>query len=439
MLQGTPDHSVNGLVYRTKDGIAQNPRPELVADLDSLPDIDYSLIGLNDSSAKFKKLPIDAGRGCPFGCSYCSTSSFWSKKYRLKSPEKICDEIKSLHDKYGISRFAFMHDMFTFNRKQITSICRSLKELDFPILWSCSARIDCIDNEIIDTMIDAGMRDIYIGVETGSQRMQKLIHKNLKLDSVLPRLKYIHSKGIHITVSFIYGFPEETLEDLSQTLCMIREIAKIDNVKIQTHLCAFLPGTELSAKYAKEMEPAHYFSDISGSLGVKDCEDIITSHPEVFPQFLEYKTPLRNKLEHFSLFVTMWRNLQPIYQYISEKYEENRLIDMYFDFLECNSAVLEEAMKMTEKEGFLYIIEHDNLPQNFIPDELKGIVKECYRLVAAPYSPMLKELGEIVDVFNICPDDFKQGSCITDYREQPYLVKHIVRENGKPKRLFGKI
>lgn len=431
LLQGEPDLSVAGLVYRRDGCTYQNPRPKLVCDLDSLPEIDYSVIGMNKDNAINYQFPVDVGRGCPFGCSYCSTSVFWGRKYRLKSPERVYEEMKTLHKKYGISKFAFMHDMFTFNRNQIMETCKLIKEANPQFVWSCSARIDCIDDDLIDTMFDAGMRSIYFGIESGSERIQKLIHKNLKLDTVLPKIQYVHSKGVGTTVSFIYGFPEETLEDLSKTLYMISEIAKLDKVSIQAHLCAFLPGTELAQKHFHEMVPAQYFSDISGSVGVKECEEMVFSHPEVFPQFLEYETELRKKTEYFSVFVEMWTLLQPIYQFISEQYEKDRLIDMYLDFLQCNQEALGEYSKLPKREGLHYLIEHDRLPQKFIPEELKETVSECYRIAAAQYSPVLRKEGSMIEMFSISPNDFKRGSSITDYQKRTSVGKYEMQEDGK--------
>ena len=439
LLEGKPDLSIAGLVYRQAGQIMQNPRPTLLSDLDALPEIDYTLLGVNDQTANIRVLPIDVGRGCPFGCSYCSTSTFWGRKYRLKSPEHICAELASLHKVYGVNRFAFMHDMFTFRRKQVTTVCQSLKELDFPVTWSCSARVDCVDNELIDIMMDAGLRSIYFGVETGSERMQKQIHKNLKLDTVLPKVKYIHSKGLRTTVSFMFGFPEETLEDLSHTLSMIGQIARLDGVQIQTHLCTFLPGTELSEKYAGQMVPASFFSDICGSAGVEECRDMIQDNPQVFPQFLEYESPLRKKLEHFPLFVKMWLKLEPIYRLISQRYERDRLIQMYFDFVECNGAVLEEFKKLPKEKAWCYLLERDALPEKMLPQDKLEMVKECYRMVIAQHSPTLKEKGELIEIFNFSPKEFKRGSRLEDYQIKPTVVKFIVREDGKIEQMIGSL
>lgn len=433
LLCGVPDVSVDGLVYRYDGKIVNNPRPALLQDLDVLPDIDYSIIGMNGSHCDARRFPIDVGRGCPFGCSYCSTKTFWGRKYRLKSPERICNEVKLLNSRFGIRSFSFSHDMFTLERNQVISVCRLLKEQNLDVEWTCSARIDCIDEELIDCMVDAGMNRIFMGVETGSDRMQKLIHKNLKLEMVMSRLRYIHSKGIRIAVSFIVGFPEETLEDLSQTLYLIGEIAKLKNVQIHTHLCAFLPGTELSRCYAGKMTPMRFFSDITGTEGVKACETLIRNHPDVFPQFWEYSTELRTKLKEFSLFIDLWCAIEPVYRYLSEQFENDRLIDMYFAFLECNRDLLAESADLPHKEKIHLLLQHDNLHRRFIPEHLKDTVQDCYRMACIPYAMELKDEKQMIEVFSFSPLEFKNGIPITDYQKQAVIAAYERLDDDKIK------
>ncbi len=210
LLKGEPDLSVDGLVYRSEGEIKANPRPELIKDLDTLPIPDYSVVPAEVVVDPKTCFSIDVGRGCPFGCTYCSTKTFWGRKYRLKSPKRILEELQHFHDLYGLNYFAFEHDMFTMNREQVIEICRLIRELPYKVYWNCSARSDCIDEELIQIMADSGLRWIYLGIETGSPHMQKQINKNLKLEKLLPLVRFITSCGVRVVTSFIYGFPEET-------------------------------------------------------------------------------------------------------------------------------------------------------------------------------------------------------------------------------------
>lgn len=433
VLNGLPDLTVPGLVYRKDGGVVKNPRPELVKDLDMLPEVDYSAFGLDEPTDDGKSFPIDVGRGCPFGCTYCSTQSFWGRKYRLKSSQRIISEIKSIHNRYGITDFTFFHDMFTLNRRQVMEICGLLKELDFPVSWTCSARIDCLDEVLIDAMVDAGLTKIFIGIETGSPRMQKLINKNLKLGTTHDLLTYIHGRGISLTTSFIYGFPEETEEDISQTMAMLRDVAKLKRAKIQTHLCTFLPGTEMSRNYLSHLTPSVSHSDITSTTALAECADLVRDHPSLFLQFREYKTPLRTKLADFQLFFKVWIALQPVYQYFSEHYSADRLVDMYFDFVTCNRQVLDETRDLDLWERVQRVIAQDRFPERFACSEYADVVRDYYRMTAMKSSRELAETGVAMEMFCFSPLECGRGTRLQDYRRGSVLAIYTRQEDGSVK------
>lgn len=405
LLRGEPDLSIDGLVYRQGDQVIKNPRPALVQDLDELPLLDYSLFPFRDEETeKHERFPVDVGRGCPFGCTFCSTKTFWGRKFRLKSPKRIVQEIEQLHKLYGRTRFGFAHDMFTFNRNKVKEVCALIKALDFPIEWGCSARMDCIDRELIDVMVDAGLRGMFVGIETGSPRMQKLINKNLKLDRVLDIMGYMVEKGLDVSASFIYGFPEETEEDLSQTLALIAKIMQLGSVKVQVHLCAFLMGTELSERYRDEMTPVQAYSDVTGELGVKECADLIEAHPNLFQHMLEYKTEFRTKLRFFRDFINVWHSeLRPFYQYVSETYPQDRLVDMYYDFVEANIDALEHLSEIPRGQSVDYLVAHDKMPDRFAGDEYYDIIQDIYRFCRIKNSEAVRNGENVTDMFCIDP------------------------------------
>lgn len=434
LLNGAPDVSVAGLVYRNEGNVVKNPRPVLMEDLDNLPLIDYSFFrhtqdeSDSDRTSDRWYFPIDVGRGCPFGCTYCSTKTFWGRKYRVKSPERIYQEIKAVHEQFGVTQFAFAHDMFTLNRKTVIRTCELLRTLDFPIRWKCSARLDCIDPELIDIMADAGMERIFIGIETGSPRMQKLINKNLKLDNAVQIMAYLKEKRVSTTASFIYGFPEETETDLSQTLHLMRELLALRTVAVQTHLCTFLSGTELSDRYISEMTRSEHYSDVTGNFAIEECRDLIDGHPELFLHMLEYKTDLRTRLQYFKIFIFMWWHMQPVYQYLSEKYPDDRLIDMYYDFVDANRAVLEDILNWKSTKWVDHLIPQDQLPHKFSNDENYDIIQDLYRLKIMERSPEIKAGGSANAVFCFRPKERIKKQSLRDYQRCVAIVNW---EKGK--------
>lgn len=426
LLRREPDLSIPGLVYRNGDTVVKNPRPALLEDLDSLPMLDFSTLQATGECDDISHIlfPIDVGRGCPFGCTYCSTKSFWGRKYRTKSPQRIYEEIKEIHQRFGNTGFKFNHDMFTFNRKTITETCRLLKTLDFPIRWTCSARLDCLDPELIDTMVDAGMFRVFVGIESGSRRMQKLINKNLKLDKAVETLNYLKSKKIAVTTSFIYGFPEETEEDLCQTMALMADILHNHCGHVSAHLCTFLSRTELSERYMSQMTRTNTYTDFTGNIAIDECEDLIQGYPQLFPHFMEYRTPLRDKLKYFGIFFRVWSFLEPVYHHLAEQYGSDRLIDMYYDFVEANREALEQTDKLRLNNAAAYVVERDQMHLRLANDEVYDIVKDCYRMALTECSETVESGGSTTAIYCFDPRERQKVASIRDYKRCVAVVNY---------------
>lgn len=417
LLSGNPDKTVPGLVYNQNGIIHKNPRPALIENLDNIPFIDYSFLGKKTlSSIKPNSLfRIDIGRGCPFSCTYCTTKTFWGRKFRLKSPERIVQEIKYIHEQFGVSAFGFSHDMFTFDRNKVLEICKLLKNLEFPIRWTCSARLDFLDFEMIDTMVDSGLRGFFVGVETGSPRMQKLIHKNLNLNKALEIIEYANKKGVFVTASFMYGFPDETEEDVSLSMVMIAEILKLKKISVGNHLCAFLSGTEMTKKYLPYMTPAEQYTSQTRDYSVAECMDLINAHPSMFEHFFEYKTELRSKLRFYDLFFAVWSLVQPVYQHISEYYSSTHIIDMYYDFVKENQETLLKTEHCSWEDRVKAILNNDNLLKKFSNDKFYDIMQDIYRLNLVDLSDEVKNGNTVTDIYCFNPNEIKTVPSIRNY------------------------
>lgn len=444
LLAGKPDETVDGLAFIRDGQVTMNPKPPMIHDLDSLPMIDYSSMKIHDKedakaySAQY--YPVDVGRGCPFGCTYCSTKTFWQQNYRLKSAERIIQEIKQMHEQFGAVRFCFEHDMFTMNKKKILKICEMIQQLDFKIEWRCSARIDCIDEEMADAMVAAGMVNVFFGVETGSPRMQKLVNKNLKLEKVEPIIKYLCDLGVDVSTSFIYGFPQETPEDLGQTIELTTRLAKYDRVRVMTHLCTFLPGTELQRRYQDELTKGGAIPNIAGDIGVRECADLIDAHPRLFSQYFEYRTPLREKLKYFSRFLEEYIAFLPVYNYMAKRYEDSNLAEMYFDWAEKNSALLaglEETSDMVHSQDMF--LKDDEFLTTYRDDARYTLMCEVARYIRTERLNKLrapKEKKDFNEVYGFCLDDYTDKKPLEAYRSGFTLTYNTYGENGSRKTVY---
>ena len=279
--------SAPGVTWRDRGTIVTNFGMNAVEDLDSLPFPAYNHFPIQSIRPGF--LRLEAGRGCPFSCTFCSTATFFGRKFRIKSPFTIRRQIEMLHETYGVTRFSLQHDLFTVNRKKVIEFCEVLEGLDFT--WTCSARIDCVDEELLNKMGKAGCRAIYYGIESGSPNMQRVMKKRLDLQLLLPRLDESLRANITPTVSFIIGYPQETIDDLNETLdvlgeCIMRYHARIHT---QLHLLTPEPGTALLDEFEYCLDFDGHVSDFNFPLLADGDESIMRANPDIFMTHYYYR------------------------------------------------------------------------------------------------------------------------------------------------------
>ncbi|MEK6301318.1 MAG: radical SAM protein [Acidobacteriota bacterium] len=280
-LNGPALNHIPGITYREGSAIVRTPSGALIDDLDSLPWPAYDAYPID--RLQLRTLRIEAGRGCPFHCTFCSTASFFGRKYRLKSPDRLCAEVEYLMARYGVRDFGLMHDLFTVNRAKVLAFCERARGRGFT--WSCSARMDCVDEELIAEMHASGCRSIYYGVETGSVRMQALSEKRQDLRLFDPILDATMRTGMSATVSFILGYPQEEQADLNDTLNLIGSCFELpqDQVKVQLHLLTPEPGTKLLSDFGDTLSYDGYIADFNFPTLESDDATLMIGNPGIFP------------------------------------------------------------------------------------------------------------------------------------------------------------
>ena len=122
---------------------------------------------------------IVTSRGCPFNCQFCSSTIFWGKRWRLRSPENIVNEIEFYYYKFGFRYFNFADDVFTIIPKRAIEICKEIIKRDLKITFDCTTRADRITEELVKWLKRAGCIFVAMGVESGSKKILKTINKNI--------------------------------------------------------------------------------------------------------------------------------------------------------------------------------------------------------------------------------------------------------------------
>jgi hypothetical protein len=281
-----------GITFREDGRIVRNPNASVIEDIDALPLPAFDL----DVEVKSRgSVYLEIGRGCPFACTFCSTNDFFRRNFRVKSAQKMIEEMRLIKGRYGISNFSLIHDMYTVDRKKVVAFCEALLGCGEKFTWGCSARTDCIDDELIRLMARAGCRGIFFGIETGSERMQHVIKKRLNLSEARERIRCANEQGVKTAVALICGFPEESRDDLRDTIHFFVDSMRFDHAEPQLSLLAPLAATPIYEEHKDELVLDQIFSDVSHQGWHQDTadSDLIARHPDVFPNF--YAVPTRGE------------------------------------------------------------------------------------------------------------------------------------------------
>lgn len=211
---------------------------------------------------------ISSSRGCPHGCTFCSPTvrKSYGRKLRMRSPEKIVDEIERL-TRIGVNVVSFEDDDFVLNKEHVTEICEGIIRRNLKIKWACHARVDEVPPELLIVMKKAGCELLLFGIESGSQKIVNVLHKASVQTGWRQRVKEafqnVRKAGIASCAMFIVGSPTESEQDIQQSIDLCYEI-RPDLVKV--HFFTLYPGSVDYKRYSDQnvdlQSPHHYLKPI---------------------------------------------------------------------------------------------------------------------------------------------------------------------------------
>jgi anaerobic magnesium-protoporphyrin IX monomethyl ester cyclase len=222
-LEGMPWNGISGVAFRNGRGTctSNNVRP-LEQNLDSIP---FPARDMFPNRAYKKHWTKYHGysatsqittRGCPYLCDFCSNPVF-GRTYRERSAENVVEEMQQI-EQIGYDRVFFTDDCFTQNPRRVEEICDMLIDESLDLQWMCLSRADTLGRNLARKMGKAGCARIFFGIESGNQRMLRVMNKRINLDEVERAVAAASAVGIETGGFFILGYPGETNTSLLETL-----------------------------------------------------------------------------------------------------------------------------------------------------------------------------------------------------------------------------
>lgn len=235
---------IPGLSFRKDGRVIHNEVRLLTENLDEFPFPARDMLLYPERYSANDFSDMITSRGCPSNCRYCGAKNIWTRRVRFRSIPNVISELKKLRSEYGIGKFHFWDDSFTVNRKRTMELCREMTSQRIELDWGCTTRLDLIDGELLIAMSRAGCVSLSIGVESGSQRIQKLIEKNIRIEDVIPGFKLIKKRIPFCYAYFMVGFPQETRQDIEETIKLMENLGALGVGAIFSIFTPY-PGTEL--------------------------------------------------------------------------------------------------------------------------------------------------------------------------------------------------
>ncbi|MBF0383559.1 MAG: tetratricopeptide repeat protein [Magnetococcales bacterium] len=237
--KGQPVQNIAGTGWRDGDKVKIISKREKISDLNTL-------------ASAHNYFPINyllTSRGCPFSCTFCSSSATWGRKIRRNSMDYTMELLEKIVLERKITQVRINDDTLTASRSKALAFCDEIIARKLNFFWVCNTRADCLNEDMLRAMRLAGCKRIYMGVESGSPAILETINKGVGPDRVIDVTKSAAKYGIEVFYYMIAGNRNETLETFGESVKLL--------VDAKPCMFAFtylqlLPGTQELDIYKKE-------------------------------------------------------------------------------------------------------------------------------------------------------------------------------------------
>ena len=215
--------SVPGIQYLEGDRVVRNPAAALIADLDAQPWPDRERIDIGRYLRAWRSrhgrgsVSVITARGCPYHCRWCS-HSVYGKTHRRRSPAAVADEAAWIVKHYQPEMLWMADDVFTIHPGWIMKYAEEMRRRDLRIPFECITRADRMNRQMAQTLASLGCFRVWIGSESGSQRILDAMQRGVRVDQVREAVRLLREHGIETGMFLMWGYDGEGLNDIEATV-----------------------------------------------------------------------------------------------------------------------------------------------------------------------------------------------------------------------------
>jgi radical SAM superfamily enzyme YgiQ (UPF0313 family) len=231
-----------------------------------------------------------SSRGCPYRCNWCA-KPISGDKFQIRPARLVAAEIRELKEMYGAQHIWFGDDVFALNHHWVQDFANEIEAMQCALPFKIQSRADLMTHTTVTALKRAGCAEIWMGVESGSQKVLNAMDKGLRVSDVITARSRLADEGIRACYFLQFGYPGETWEDIQQTIALVRNTHPDD---IGISFSYPLPGTV-------------FYERVQEQIGAKrnwtDSDDLCVMFRAAYKD--EFYMALRNALH---AEVNSWKN-----------------------------------------------------------------------------------------------------------------------------------
>jgi anaerobic magnesium-protoporphyrin IX monomethyl ester cyclase len=255
LAAGASIDDVAGIAYLRHGQVCRTGSRPFMRDLDDLPRPAWDLVDVPRYRQVWRQrhgyfaMNIATTRGCPFHCNWCA-KPIYGQRYAVRAVGNVVDEMAWLKDTFAPDQLSVVDDIFGLQPGWIDAFATQAERRQARLPFRCLMRADQIDRDVVRALAAAGCHMVWMGAESGSQRVLDAMEKGVSVDQIRRAAAELRDAGIHVGMFLQFGYPGETWNDVEQTLALVRQSAPDD---IGVSVSYPLPGTRFHERVKAQL------------------------------------------------------------------------------------------------------------------------------------------------------------------------------------------
>ncbi len=260
-----PFDEIPGLAFMRDGREHENRRRPVINDIDALPFPAWDLVDVEkyrriwQERHGYYSMNMVTTRGCPYHCNWCA-KPIWGQRYHSRAPECVVEELRWLKVTYRPDHIWFADDIMGLTPQWWAGFADAVEAQDARVPFKCLSRADLLirSEEDVESLARAGCDIVWMGAESGSQRILNAMDKGTKVEQIYEATRRLHAAGIRVGFFLQFGYPGETREDIEATLQMVRDCRPDD---IGMSVSYPLPGTKFYNTVHRQLSDKRHWVD----------------------------------------------------------------------------------------------------------------------------------------------------------------------------------